>query len=89
MATGNNEMQPLGPREPNDRRGVNGVSIQPESTTPKKQRDLVLFDVSCLIINKMIGTGIFVSPAIVVLLVGSKWAALLIWIFGACYSFAR
>ena len=55
----------------------------------KKQRELEWIDVSSLIINKMIGSGIFVSSAMVVLLAGSKLAALLMWIFGACYSFAR
>lgn len=66
-----------------------GSIEQPENTISKKQHELVWLDISCLIINKMIGTGIFVSPAIVVLLAGSKWAALLMWIFGACYSIAR
>lgn len=55
----------------------------------KRQRELEWIDISCLIINKMIGSGIFVSSAMVVLLAGSKLAALLMWIFGACYSFAR
>lgn len=77
------EMQNLQPHD------SNVVGSQFESPITKKQRELMWYDVSCLIINKMIGTGIFVSPAIVVLLVGSKWAALLMWIFGACYSFAR
>ena len=82
------EMQNLDPGHPNDHRNFSNVGGQPERAL-KKQRELVWFDVSCLIINKMIGTGIFVSPAIVVFLVGSKWAALLMWIAGASYSFAR
>lgn len=83
MAPENIEMQNRDPGQPSN---VGGPT---KTKTLKKQRELVWFDVSCLIINKMIGTGIFVSPAIVVLLAGSKWAALLMWIFGACYSFAR
>lgn len=55
----------------------------------KKQRELEWIDISCLIIHKMIGGGIFVSSGMVVLLTGSKWAALLMWAFGSCYSFAR
>ncbi|MCJ1462464.1 hypothetical protein MMC07_001066 [Pseudocyphellaria aurata] len=76
------EMQNLGPGLPINAEGPL------ERRTLKKPRELECLDVSCLIINKMIGTGIFVSPAIVVLLAGSKWAALLMWVFGACYSFA-
>lgn len=65
--------------------------VQNESGGGKaiRQRELDCFDVSCLIINKIIGTGILVSPAIVVLLAGNKWAALLLWMFGSCYSFTR
>lgn len=55
----------------------------------KRQRELEWFDVSCLIINKMIGTGLFVNSAIVVHLSGSKWLAFVMWILGSFYSFAR
>lgn len=88
MTTAGLEMQNLDLGHPNAHRNLGNVGGQPERVL-KKQRELLWFDVSCLIINKMIGTGIFVSPAIVVFLVGSKWAALLMWIAGASYSFAR
>lgn len=88
MTTEGLEMQNLDPGRPNYHRNFSNVGGQPERVL-KKQRELKWFDVSCLIINKMIGTGIFVSPAIVVFLVGSKLAALLMWIAGASYSFAR
>ena len=88
MTTEGLEMSTLDPGHPSDQRRFNNGGGQPERAS-KRQRELMWFDVSCLIINKMIGTGIFVSPAIVVFLVGSKWAALLMWIAGASYSFAR
>lgn len=76
MNTQNIEMQTSNPGQ------ANNIVGQLQCKISKKQRELVWFDVSCLIINKMIGSGIFVSPAIVVPLAGSKWAALLMWIFG-------
>jgi hypothetical protein len=42
-----------------------------------------------LIVNKMIGTGIFITPATIVVLAGSKYAALLLWCFGSFYSIIR
>ena len=56
---------------------------------PIIQRPLEAFDVACLIINKMIGSGIFIQPSAVLLLTGSKVGALFIWVFGAVYSFCR
>lgn len=70
-------------------RSYPGNQNESEGGRRKRQRELQWFDISCLIINKVIGSGIFISPALVVLLTGSKWAALLMWIFGSLYSFAR
>jgi hypothetical protein len=53
------------------------------------QQPLNTLDVACLIINKMIGTGIFFTPSTVTFLVGNKVTALFLWIFGGLYSFAR
>ena len=55
----------------------------------KHQRGLNTIDVACLIINKMIGGGIFVSSSHVVFLTGNKLVALGLWIVGGIYSFCR
>lgn len=55
----------------------------------KQQRELNTIDVACLIINKMIGGGVFVSSSHVVFLTGNKLVALALWIFGGIYSFCR
>jgi hypothetical protein len=54
-----------------------------------KQRPLKSIDIACLVINKMIGTGIFVTPPLVLSLVGTKWVAWLVWILGSIHSFCR
>ncbi|KAL4801856.1 amino acid permease-domain-containing protein [Aspergillus unguis] len=53
----------------------------------EEQNPLTTLDVACLIINKMIGGGIFVSPRIVAHLTGNKLIALALWVFGGIYSF--
>lgn len=50
---------------------------------------LTVWDVASLIINKMIGTGIFVNPPPVALLAGSKGLALSLWIIGFVYTLLR
>lgn len=46
-------------------------------------------DVAAFIINKMIGTGIFVSPATVLILTRSKSEAIGLWIAGFLYVLVR
>lgn len=53
------------------------------------QKPLGTIDVACLIINKMIGAGIFVSPPVVTSLVGNKVGAIFLWIFGGIFSYIR
>ncbi|KAK3354051.1 amino acid permease-domain-containing protein [Lasiosphaeria hispida] len=55
---------------------------------PREHYRLSFFDVSCLIINRMIGTGIFNSPKTVILGTKSAGSALILWFFGALYSLA-
>lgn len=55
----------------------------------KNQKPLDALDVACLIINKMIGGGVFVSPSNIAFLTGNKLVALSLWIFGGMYSFCR
>jgi hypothetical protein len=65
-----------------------------ETDANKKTRsgrldELGSVDLACLIINKMIGTGIYVTPATVALLVQNKVAAMVLWGFGGLYSYLR
>ncbi|GKT54393.1 high-affinity methionine permease [Colletotrichum tofieldiae] len=52
---------------------------------PKEGFRLGYFDVSCLVINRMIGTGIFMSPQRVMRGTRSVGASLLIWVAGIIY----
>ncbi|EFQ31979.1 high-affinity methionine permease [Colletotrichum graminicola M1.001] len=52
---------------------------------PKEGFRLGYFDVSCLVINRMIGTGIFMSPKRVMEGTGSVGASLLLWFAGIIY----
>ena len=47
---------------------------------------LSVWDVSALIINKMIGAGIFTTPPLVLLATQSKTAALFLWTLGGIFS---
>jgi amino acid transporter len=49
-------------------------------------RTLGTLDVSALILNKMVGTGIFTVPGIVLTLTGSKRISLGFWVLGGVYS---
>jgi hypothetical protein len=52
-------------------------------------RPLELWDVASLIINKMIGTGIFTAPPTVLLMTGSPSLAFGLWILGFAYTIVR
>jgi hypothetical protein len=43
-------------------------------------------DVACLIINKMVGTGIFTAPISTLLVVNSKSLVLIFWFLGFVYT---
>lgn len=51
--------------------------------------ELTWFDVFSLIVNNLIGTGIFTAPASIYLLTGQKSLALGLWAIGFCYSVVR
>lgn len=51
--------------------------------------ELTWFDVFSLIVNNLIGTGIFTAPASVYLLTGQKSLALGLWGIGFFYSVVR
>ncbi|KAF6822116.1 high affinity methionine permease [Colletotrichum musicola] len=52
---------------------------------PKESFRLGYFDVCCLVINRMIGTGIFMSPKRVMAGTKSVGASLLFWVAGSIY----
>jgi hypothetical protein len=60
-----------------------------ESSGFGKIPTLTRWDVFSLIVNKMIGTGIFSTPPIVYSLVGHKVTALTVWIVGFAYTCIR
>lgn len=43
---------------------------------------------SALILNKMVGTGIFVTPATVLAISGSKGISLILWLVGGIITWA-
>ena len=43
---------------------------------------------SALILNKMVGTGIFVAPSAVLALTGSKGVSLCLWLVGGVMTWA-
>jgi hypothetical protein len=64
---------------------------RPRPISPAEQReDLILplnaRDVGAFIVNKMIGTGIFIQPPAVLLLTQSKVEALSLWLLGFLYT---
>ena len=56
-----------------------------ERHTVKKQY-LTILEAASLIVNKMIGTGIFTTPGMVLALTQSKTLALSFWIVGGLYA---
>lgn len=63
-----------------------GASLRSEHTYLGR-KDLGMFDVAALIMNKMIGTGIFTTPGLVLSLTGNKTVSLIMWIFGGVWAF--
>jgi hypothetical protein len=65
-----------------------GASIRTQRTRLER-RDLSKFDVAALIINKVIGTGIFTTPGLVLSLTGSKKVSIILWFCGGIWSFLK
>jgi hypothetical protein len=97
MATLAPDGVPTNPVNPNVDSATAAQPITPDndgnsSTTDGafiEQTPLTEISVACLIINKMIGTGIYTTPGIVLLLCGNKILALFLWLFGGLYSYLR
>jgi hypothetical protein len=81
---------PPNPREQQDRVNPDpGPPIEPvehghNPTLPLNSRDVCAF-----IVNKMIGTGIFIQPPAVLLFTQSKVEALFLWVLGFLYTLVR
>lgn len=58
-------------------------------STVVPRRSLGFVQCSSLMINQMIGTGIFTTPGFVLLLVKSKQISLVLWAVGGIYSLLR
>jgi hypothetical protein len=56
---------------------------------PREATLLGPFDVFSLIVNKMIGTGIYTAPTTVLLLTGDKQLSLGLWGVGFVYTIMR
>ena len=56
---------------------------------PPQVGNLGVLDVFALIVNKMIGTGIYTNPATVLTLAGSPEMAILFWVVGVVYTIIR
>ncbi|KAF3311891.1 hypothetical protein TWF173_007976 [Orbilia oligospora] len=59
----------------------------PNETSSVNIKDLQKWDIIFLVMNKMIGAGIYFVPAQVLVLVGSKWGAMSVWVFGFVYTY--
>jgi hypothetical protein len=60
-----------------------------ERNAPRAATLLGSFDVFSLIVNKMIGTGIYTAPTTVLLLTGDKQLSLGLWAVGFVYTIMR
>ena len=56
-------------------------------TTNIPRRSLGTMDVASLIINQMVGTGIFVTPGLVLSMTKSKPISLVLWAMGGFWSY--
>lgn len=63
--------------------------LSPVEPVDLPARPLSRWDVASLIINKMIGTGIFTAPPTVLLMTGSPGLAFGLWILGFAYTIVR
>lgn len=62
-------------------RSISPAELQEDPTLPLNSRDVGAF-----IVNKMIGTGIFIQPPAVLLLTQNKVEALFLWVLGFLYT---
>jgi hypothetical protein len=94
--TGSSQSRPHPPRATAAESVIDDCEAQPtdgcddnaasyHETTDSIQKQLTVLDVACLILNKMIGTGIFTTPGYVLSLTNGKGLSLFLWALGGLY----
>ncbi|KAJ6517472.1 APC amino acid permease [Mycena vitilis] len=71
-----------------DRSEGNATSGESFDNVPHARRQLGLTSAAFLIFNRVIGTGIFATPSVILLSSGSVGIALLMWVLGALIAMA-
>jgi hypothetical protein len=69
-------------------RGLEGFKATCTFSFIKPEERLGYMSTSFMIINRVVGAGIFDIPTILLLVVGSKGAALMAWLFGCLITWA-
>ena len=77
------------PEDPTVTHRLSGDRPQHQTNAPREATYLGVIDVFSLIVNKMIGTGIYTAPTTVLLLTGSKQVSLVLWVIGFVYTVMR
>ncbi|KAJ3567535.1 hypothetical protein NP233_g6305 [Leucocoprinus birnbaumii] len=75
------ETEVLLPRRPSQH-GVSNVEEAP------RKKHIGVFSATFIIFNRLIGTGIFATPAAILGFTGSTGMSLLLWVVGSCYALA-
>ncbi|KIY72206.1 APC amino acid permease [Cylindrobasidium torrendii FP15055 ss-10] len=70
-------------REDEDNGGSRDGLGEEFDNVPKNKRSLGLFSASSLVFNRIVGTGIFATPSLILRASGSVGMALLMWVIGA------
>jgi hypothetical protein len=76
-------------RIPPAQRYLRRDSLTEISNRPRTQGSLNVLDVFSLIVNKMVGTGIFTAPASVFLMTGNRITTLCLFFAGFLYTIVR
>jgi hypothetical protein len=61
----------------------------PNAPLPRAKKDIQWWDVTALVVNKMVGTGIFTAPGAVLLATQNKTHAIVFWVLGFLYTVLR
>lgn len=62
------------------------VTVDNPAPRTELPRVLTRYDVAALMINRMVGVGIFTNPSLVLWFCGSQWLALGMWFIGGLFS---
>jgi hypothetical protein len=72
--------------EPSRERSMSPASDFSERKTTVPPKSLTTFDLGALVLNKMVGTGIFTVPGHVLEATGSKKISIVFWVAGGVYT---